>query len=119
MNSGEEIDNLIAQNKDWRGAILAKLRKIILGVDPKITEEWKWMGSPVWSMGGIICVGNIFKNRVKLVLMNGAALDDPNKLFNAGLADNKWRALDISEGDYIDEDSLKNLVRDALKYNST
>ena len=117
MKPSEEIDNLIAQNQDWRGATLAKLRKIILEVDPEIIEEWKWMGSPVWSLNGIICVGNIFKKRVKLVFNDGAALSDPDKLFNAGLAGNKWRAIDVSEGDHIEEASLKTLVRAAICYN--
>ncbi len=119
MNPSEEIDNLIAQNQDWRGTTLAKLRKTILEVDPEIIEEWKWMGSPVWSLNGIICVGNIFKNRVKLVFNDGAALSDPDKLFNAGLAGNKWRAIDVSEGDHIDEGSLKTLVRAAISYNQS
>ena len=119
MKPSEEIDNLIAQNQDWRGATLAKLRKTILEVDPEIIEEWKWMGSPVWSLNGIICVGNIFKNRVKLVFNDGAALNDPDTLFNAGLAGNKWRAIDVSEGDQIDEGSLKTLVRAAISHNQS
>ena len=117
MNPSEEIDNLIAQNQDWRGATLAKLRKTILEVDPEIIEEWKWMGAPVWSLNGIICVGNIFKNRVKLGFMDGAALSDPDKLFNAELAGNKRRAIEVHEGDQILEGSLKTLVRDAISYN--
>jgi Uncharacterized conserved protein len=117
MNPSEEIDNLIAQNQDWRGATLAKLRKTILEVDPEIIEEWKWMGSPVWSLNGIICVGNIFKNKVQLVFMNGAALSDPDRLFNAGLEGNKRRAIDVNEGDHIEEGSLKTLVRAAISYN--
>ncbi len=117
MNPGEEIDNLIAQNRDWRGATLAKLRKTILEVDPEIIEEWKWMGAPVWSLNGIICVGNIFKNQVKLGFMDGAALNDPDKLFNAELAGNKRRAIEVHEGDRIEEGSLKTLVRAAISYN--
>jgi hypothetical protein len=117
MNPSEEIDNLIAQNQDWRGATLAKLRKTILEVDPEIIEEWKWMGSPVWKLNGIICVGNIFKNKVQLVFMNGAALNDPDKLFNAGLEGNKRRSIDVLEGDRIEEASLKTLVRAAMSYN--
>jgi len=117
MNPSEEIDNLIAQNQDWRGATLAKLRKTILEVDPEIIEEWKWMGSPVWSLNGIICVGNIFKNKVQLVFMNGAALSDPDKLFNAGLEGNKRRAIDVYEGDHTEEGSLRTLVRAAISYN--
>jgi hypothetical protein len=117
MNPSEEIDNLIAQNQDWRGATLAKLRKTILEVDPEIMEGWKWMGSPVWSRNGIICVGNIFKNQVQLVFMNGAALNDPAKLFNAGLEGNKRRTIAVYEGDHIEEGSLKTLVRAAISYN--
>ena len=117
MNPSEEIDNLIAQHQDWRGATLSKLRRTILEVDPEIVEEWKWMGSPVWELDGIICVGNIFKKRVKLVFNDGAALSDPDKLFNAGLAGKKWRAIDVSEGDHVEEGWLKTLVRAAISYN--
>ena len=117
MNPSEEIDNLIAQNQDWRGAALAKLRKTILEVDPEIIEEWKWMGSPVWSLNGIICVGNIFKNQAQLVFMNGAALSDPDKIFNAGLEGNQRRTIAVHEGDHIEEGSLKTLVRSAISYN--
>ncbi len=117
MNPSEEIDNLIAQNQDWRGATLAKLRKTILDVDPEIIEEWKWMGSPVWSLNGIICVGNIFKNKVKLGFMCGAALSDPDNLFNGELAGNQRRAIELYEGDHIEEGSLKTLVRAAISYN--
>ena len=117
MNPSEEIDNLIAQNQDWRGAMLAKLRKTILEVDPEIIEEWKWMGSPVWELNGIICVGNIFKNKVQLVFMNGAALSDPDKLFNGELAGNQRRAIEVYEGDHIEVGPLKTLVRAAISYN--
>lgn len=117
MTPSEKIDDLIAQNQDWRGDTLARLRKTILGVNPEIIEEWKWRGAPVWSLNGIICVGNIFKNQVKLVFMNGAALSDPDKLFNAGMKGNKWRAIDIFKNDQIDVDALKNLVGDAISYN--
>lgn len=117
MKASEEIDNLIVQNQGWRGFTLAKLRKFILEVDPEIIEEWKWMGSPVWSLHGIICVGNIYKNKVKLVFMDGAALNDPDKLFNAELEGNKRRAIDIYEGNQIEEDSLKKLVHAAISYN--
>jgi hypothetical protein len=117
MKPNEEIDNLIAQHQDWRGTMLAKLRKAILEVDPGIVEEWKWMGAPVLSLNGIICVGNIFKDKVKLVFMDGAALNDPDKLFNAELAGKKRRAIDIYEGNHIKEFSLKTLVRAAISYN--
>lgn len=119
VNPSEEIDNLIAQHPDWRGATLAHLRKTILDTDPEIFEEWKWMGSPVWSCNGIICVGNIFKHRVKLVFNDGAALPDPDHIFNAGLDGNKWRAIDISEGDAVDDGALQALVRAAVSLNRT
>lgn len=117
MNPSEEIDNLIAQTPDWRGSTLAKVRKAILSVDPEITEEWKWMGSPVWERDGIICVGNIFKNKVQIVFHNGFALNDPDNIFNAGLTGNKWRTIDLFEGDKIAEGPFKQLVRDAIRYN--
>ena len=117
MNPSEEIDNLIAQNQDWRGAALAKLRKTILEVDPEIVEEWKWMGSPVWELNGIICVGNIFKTQVQLVFMYGAALSDPDHLFNAGLGGNQRRTIAVHEGDHVEEGPLKTLVRAAISYN--
>jgi hypothetical protein len=117
MNPSEEIDNLIAQNQDWRGATLAKLRKTILEVDPEIIEEWKYMGAPVWSLNGILCVGNIFKNKVKLGFMHGATLSDPDNLFNGELAGNQRRAIELYEGDHIEEGSLKTLVRAAITYN--
>ncbi len=116
MNPGEEIDHLIAQHPDWRGAMLAQLRKIILEVDPEIKEEWKWMGSPVWSLNGIICVGNILKDKVKLVFADGKVLG-ADHLFNADLVGNKRRAIDVFEGDQVDEGSLKTLVRAAISYN--
>jgi hypothetical protein len=119
MKASEEIDNLIAKNSDWRGAVLAKLRKTILETDPEIVEEWKWMGSPVWELNGIICVGNIFKNKVQLVFMNGAKLNDPDKLFNAGLEGNQRRVIDFFEEDQIKEISLKTLVRAAIDFNQT
>lgn len=117
MNPSEEIDDLIAQHPDWRGATLAQLRKTILEVDPEIVEEWKWMGSPVWELDGIICVGNIFKNRVQIVFMNGAALSDPDNVFNTGLAGNQRRGIDVLEGDHIAEGSLQSLVRAAISHN--
>jgi hypothetical protein len=117
MNPSEEIDNLIAQHPDWRGATLAELRRIILEVDPGIVEEWKWMGAPVWSLDGIICVGNIFKNKVKLGFLYGASLSDPDALFNGELAGNQRRAVEFSEGDPIAEAPLKALIRAGIGYN--
>lgn len=119
MDPREEIDELIAKNPDWRGATLAELRKTILQADPGIIEEWKYMGSPVWSLDGIICVGNIFKNKVKLVFMYGAALADPDGLFNAELEGNQRRAIELGEGDRVDEGSLKALIRAAVGHNQS
>ncbi len=117
MNPSERIDLLIAKLTDWRGKTLASIRKSILEADREIIEEWKWMGSPVWSRDGIIAVGNAHKDKVKLTFAHGAGLPDPDKLFNAGLGGNQWRAIDIFEGDKIDERALKNLVHDAIDYN--
>jgi len=117
MNPSEQIDRLIAKLTDWRGKTLARVRHTILGADPEIVEEWKWMGSPVWSRDGMIAVGNAHKDKVKLTFSNGAKLPDPEKLFNAGLGGNAWRAIDLFEGDEINERALKNLVRAAVEYN--
>ena len=111
------IDEKIKQLGDWRGNTLAKVRTIIHEADPEILEEWKWMGSPVWSHDGIVAVGNAHKDKVKLTFSHGASLPDPDKLFNAGLEGKVWRAIDIFEGDMINERALKNLVRAAIDYN--
>jgi hypothetical protein len=117
MNPSERIDELIAKLTDWRGETLASVRKSILEADREIIEEWKWMGSPVWSRDGMIAVGNAHKDKVKLTFAHGAHLPDPDKLFNAGLGGNAWRAIDLFEGDKIDGGALKNLVRAAIDYN--
>jgi hypothetical protein len=117
MNPSERIDQLIAELTDWRGKTLAGLRKAILAADREIVEEWKWMGSPVWSRDGIIAVGNAHKEKVKLTFAHGAQLADPDKLFNAGLDGNAYRAIDLFEGDKVNERALKNLVRAAIDYN--
>jgi hypothetical protein len=113
------IDEMIAELADWRGKTLASVRKSILAADPEIIEEWKWMGSPVWSRDGMIAVGNAHKDKVKLTFSHGASLPDPDKLFNAGLGGNMWRAIDLFEGDKINEGALKTLVRAAIEYNQT
>src|SRR5579863_2685048 len=113
------IDEMIAELTDWRGKTLATVRKSILEADPEIVEEWKWMGSPVWSRDGIIAVGNAHKDKVKLTFSHGASLADPDKVFNAGLGGNQWRAIDLFEGDKINERALKNLVRAAIEFNQT
>jgi hypothetical protein len=117
MNPSERIDALIAGLTDWRGKTLAGLRKTILEADRGIIEEWKWMGSPVWSRDGIIAVGNAHKEKVKLTFAHGASLPDPDQLFNAGFEGNTWRAIDLFEGDKVDARALKNLVRAAIDYN--
>jgi hypothetical protein len=119
MDPSERIDRLIAELRDWRGKTFAGIRKCILAVDREIIEEWKWMGSPVWSCDGIIAVANAHKGKVKLTFAYGAKLPDPDKLFNAGLEGNARRAIDFSEGDKINERALKNLVRAAIDYNQT
>jgi hypothetical protein len=117
MDPSERIDQLIARLTDWRGRTLASVRKSILESDREIIEEWKWMGSPVWSHDGMIAVANAHKDKVKLTFSHGASLPDPDKLFNAGLGGNAWRAIDILEGDKINERALRNLVRAAVEYN--
>ncbi|HET7437954.1 MAG TPA: DUF1801 domain-containing protein [Nitrospira sp.] len=117
MKPAERIDQLIAGLIDWRGKTLASVRKSILAADREIIEEWKWMGSPVWSRDGIIAVGNAHKDKVKLTFAHGAHLPDPDKLFNAGLGGNAWRAIDLFEGVKVNERALKNLVRAAVEYN--
>ncbi|MGX5840683.1 DUF1801 domain-containing protein [Mesorhizobium sp. ArgA1] len=111
------IDARIRELDDWRGKTLASLRKTILDADPEIIEEWKWMGSPVWSCDGMIAVGNAHKDKVKLTFSHGASLPDPDGLFNNGLNGKVWRAIDVSEGEEIDADALKALVRAAIAYN--
>jgi hypothetical protein len=117
MNASERIDKLIAGLTDWRGKTFASVRKSILAADREIIEEWKWMGSPVWSRDGMIAVANAHKGKVKLTFAYGASLPDPDKLFNAGLEGNARRAIDYLEGDRVDERALKSLVRAAIDYN--
>jgi hypothetical protein len=119
MNPSERIDQLIAELTDWRGKTFASIRKSILEAGREIIEEWKWMGSPVWSRDGLIAVGNAHKNKVKLTFAYGARLPDPDKLFNADDRGNTRRAIDIFEGETINERALKNLVRAAIDYNQT
>ena len=119
MTPSEHIDQLIAETTDWRGETLAGVRKAILAADPAIVEEWKWMGSPVWSRDGIIAVGHAHKEKVKLTFAHGAKLPDPDKLFNAGLDGKVWRAIDLFEGDKLNEPALKNLIRAAVSYNQS
>jgi len=116
------IDRKIKELGDWRGKTLAKVRTIVHEADPEIVEEWKWVkptnpGTPVWSHGGIVCTGETYKNVVKMTFAKGAALKDPSRLFNSGLEGNVRRAIDIHEGDKIDEAALKDLIRAAVALN--
>jgi hypothetical protein len=111
------IDAKINELGDWRGNTLAKVRAIIHKADPEIVEEWKWMGTPVFSHGGIVCTGETYKNVVKLTFARGAALKDPSGLFNSSLDGNVRRAIDIHEGDKVDEAALKDLIRAAAALN--
>ena len=117
MNASELIDDLIANLTDWRGTTFASIRRIIHEADSDIIEEWKWMGTPVWSHDGIVCNANAFKDKVKLTFLQGASLVDPDKLFNNGLTGKQWRAIDIYKDDKINERSLKVLIHDAVGYN--
>jgi hypothetical protein len=111
------IDEKINQLRDWRGATLAKVREIVHQADPEIVEEWKWRGVPVWSHDGIICTGEVYKTHVKMTFPKGASLDDTSAVFNASLEGNAWRAIDIHEGEKIDEAALKDLIRAAVALN--
>ena len=118
----ELIDDLIAKTTDWRGKTFAKLRKIIHEADPEITEEWKWVtanrpGTPIWEHNGMVCHINVLKDKVKLTLSEGALLPDPQKVFNNGFGGNKLRALDISEGDKLNESGIKGLIRAGVDHN--
>jgi hypothetical protein len=120
MTASQRIDQMIAGITDWRGKTFAAVRKTILEADPQITEEWKWMGSPVWYRdGGMIAVANAHKGKVKLTFAHGAKIADPDKLFNAGLDGNLRRAIDWLEGDKVDARKLEALVRAAIAYNQS
>jgi len=113
------IDARIKELPDWRGATLARVRALIKAADPEVVEEWKWRGVPVWEHDGIICTGETYKAAVKLTFANGAALADPSGLFNSSLEGNVRRAIDIHEGDRIDEKALKALIRAAVALNTS
>jgi hypothetical protein len=108
------IDARIKELGDWRGEMLSRLRALIKEADPQVIEEWKWRGTPVWSQGGIICTGETYKNVVKMTFAKGAALDDPSGLVNSSLDGNTRRAIDFHEGEEIDEEALKALIRAAV-----
>src|SRR5689334_3825181 len=113
------IDARIEELGDWRGEMLGRLRALVKKADPEIVEEWKWRGVPVWSHAGLICTGETYKNVVKMTFAKGAALADPSGLFNASLDGNTRRAIDLHEGDTIDENALKSLVRAAVALNTS
>ena len=117
-SASKRIDKMIADLGDWRGERLAEIRKLIHEVDPEVVEEWKWMGTPVWSHEGMYALANAHKDKVKLTFFHGAALPDPRRVFNAGLGGNKWRAMDLREGDEVDEAALEALLRAAVAYNT-
>jgi hypothetical protein len=113
------IDKRIAELGDWRGETLGRMRKLIHEADPDVVEEWKWMGTPVWSHDGIICTGESYKSVVKLTFLKGASLKDPARLFNASLNGNARRAIDIREGEEVDADAFKTLIRAAIALNAS
>ncbi|MBD9510530.1 DUF1801 domain-containing protein [Ensifer sp. ENS10] len=115
--ASERIDARIAELGDWRGEMLERVRKLIKEVDPEVVEEWKWRGVPVWEHAGIICTGETYKAVVKMTFAKGASLEDPSGLFNSSLDGNTRRAIDIHEGQGIDEDALKALIRAAVDLN--
>ena len=113
------IDARIKELGDWRGKMLSRLRTLVKEADPEVVEEWKWRGVPVWSHDGLICTGETYKNVVKVTFAKGAALDDPSGLFNSSLEGNTRRAIDFQEGEKIDEEALKTLVRAAVNLNKS
>src|ERR1700704_5774471 len=117
--ASELISKRIAELGDWRGETLGRMRKLIREADPDVLEEWKWMGTPVWSHDGIICTGESYKSIVKLTFHKGASLSDPAKLFNASLEGNVRRAIDIHEGEEVDAGAFKALIRAAVALNAS
>ena len=118
-SASDLIDQRIAGLGDWRGATLSRMRQLIKEADPDVVEEWKWMGTPVWSHDGIVCTGESYKSVVKLTFAKGASLNDPAKLFNASLDGNARRAIDIHEGEEVDAGAFKALIRAAIALNGS
>jgi hypothetical protein len=118
-SASQLIDARIKELGDWRGKMLSRLRTLVKQADPEVVEEWKWRGVPVWSHDGLICTGETYKNVVKMTFAKGAALKDPSRLFNASLEGNTRRAIDFREGETIDEEALKALVRAAVTLNTS
>ena len=119
QSPSELIDQRVAELRDWRGEALSRMRKLIKEADPDVVEEWKWMGTPVWSHDGIICTGESYKSIVKLTFHKGASLEDPAGLFNSSLDGNARRAIDIHEGEKIDAGAFKALIRAAVALNTS
>ena len=115
--ASELISERIAELGDWRGETLGRMRKLIKQADPEVVEEWKWMGTPVWSHDGIVCTGESYKKVVKLTFAKGASLKDPARLFNSSLEGNTRRAIDIHEGEEVDASAFKALIRQAVSFN--
>ena len=118
-SASDLISKRITELGDWRGETLERMRKLIKKADPDVVEEWKWMGTPVWEHDGIICTGESYKSVVKLTFSKGASLEDPARLFNSSLEGNARRAIDIHEGELVDESAFKALVREAIALNSS
>jgi len=119
QSASELISGRIAELGDWRGATLARMRQLIQEADPEVVEEWKWMGTPIWSHDGILCTGESYKKVVKLTFAKGASLEDPARLFNSSLEGNVRRAIDIAEGEEVDAAAFKTLVRAAVALNQS
>lgn len=119
MNAAQLIDDLIAGLTDWRGDMFTNIRKMIHEADPDVIEEWKWMGTPVWSHDGIVCIANPFKGKVKVTFFQGASLADPDKLFNNELTGKQWRSIEIFEDGNIKEEPFKALIREAVGFNQS
>jgi hypothetical protein len=119
QSASELVSKRVAELGDWRGETLRRMRKLIKQADPAIVEEWKWRGVPVWSHDGLICTGETYKSAVKLTFPKGASLKDPSGLFNASLEGKTWRAIDIHEGEEVDESAFKALIRQAVALNSS
>jgi hypothetical protein len=117
QSASELISDRIAELGDWRGETLKRMRALIKEADPEVVEEWKWRGTPVWSHGGIVCTGESYKSAVKLTFAKGASLEDPDRLFNSSLEGKARRAIDIHEGETVDESAFKALVRQAAALN--
>jgi hypothetical protein len=117
MTASEQIERKISEYPDWRGSLLAEIRRLVREADPMIVEESKWRGAPTWSHNGLVCLANVFKNTVKVIFSSGAKLADPDGLFNSELEGNAWRGITLSKDDKLDGPAFKRLVRSAIELN--